>query len=187
MVFRDAEQHEVAGVLPVGLAELPERAAECVEARGRHVDRAEAAVRGIVHGAVLLREPTGERLALIAAGEEGELTRVAAAYIAEPLRCSCQRLVPGDFRKLARAARPDALERSAQPRRRGLRHDAGRALAADHALVDWVVAVAVDVADSTVLQVHPDAAAAGAHVAGGGLDLVGSRHRQRDPRLTAMH
>src|SRR5437588_541678 len=32
MVLGDAEQHEIFGVLPVGLAELPERAAEAVEA-----------------------------------------------------------------------------------------------------------------------------------------------------------
>ncbi len=33
VVFGDAEQHEVFGALPVRLAELPERAADRVEAR----------------------------------------------------------------------------------------------------------------------------------------------------------
>ena len=49
------------------------------------------------------------------------------------------------------------------------------ALAAQHAAVDRVVAIALDVADAAVLQMNFDAAAAGAHVAGGVLDLVGHR------------
>ena len=73
VILGHAEQHEIAGVLPVGLAELPERAAEGVEPGRRHVDRAEAAMRGEVLRAVLLGEPAGQRLALVAAGEEGEL------------------------------------------------------------------------------------------------------------------
>ena len=36
-----------------------------------------------------------------------------------------------------------------------------------------MVGIAVDVADLAVQHVHADAAAAGAHVAGGRLDLVG--------------
>src|ERR1700730_14198270 len=55
-------------------------------------------------------------------------------------------------------------------------HDAGGPLAAQHALVHGMVAIALDVADLAVLEEHADAAAAGAHVAGGGLDLVGGRH-----------
>src|SRR5437763_16196830 len=68
-----------------------------------------------------------------------------------------------------------------------MRHDAGRALAADYPPIDRVVAVAVDVADPAVLQMHPDAAAAGAHVTGGGLDLVGGRHGQRNVRFMMCH
>ena len=86
VVLGDAEQHEIAGVVPVGLAELPERAAEGVEAGGRHVDRAEAAVRGIVGRAELHRPPAGQRLALVAAGEERELPGIALAHLAQPLR-----------------------------------------------------------------------------------------------------
>ena len=178
VVLGHAEQHEIAGVVPVGLAELPERAAEGVEPGRRHVHRAEAAVRGIVGRAELHRPPAGQRLALVAAGEERELPGVALAHLAQPLRGKAQRLVPGDLLELARAARADAQQRRPQPRRRVVLHDPGRALAAQHALVDGVVAVAVDVADPPVLQVHADAAAAGAHVAGRGLDLVGGGHRQ---------
>src|SRR5690606_414958 len=43
---------------------------------------------------------------------------------------------------------------------------------AEDALVDRVVAVALDIADAALLQMHVDAAAAGAHIAGGPPDLV---------------
>ena len=186
-ILGHAEQHEVLGVLPVWLAELPERTAECVKTGRRHVDGAEAAVGGKVQRTVLLREPAGQRLALVTAGEKRELARVAGAHILEPAGRGFQRFVPADLGELAGAARPDALHRRAQPRWRGMRHDAGGTLAADHAAVDWVVAVAVDVADAAVLQMDPDAAAAGAHVAGGCLDLVGGRHGQRNVRFMMCH
>ena len=67
-----------------------------------------------------------------------------------------------------------------QLRRRILLHDPRGALAADHAAVDRVLRVALDVADAAVLQVHFDAAAAGAHVAGRVLDLVGDARRGVD-------
>ena len=54
-------------------------------------------------------------------------------------------------------------------------HDAGRALGAQHAAIDRVVAVALDVADLAVLDVDVDAAAAGAHIAGGLAHLVARR------------
>ena len=97
-----------------------------------------------------------------------------------------QGLVPGDLAEVARAARADAQQRRLQPRRRIVLHDAGRALAAQHALVHGMVAVALDVADLAVLEEHADAAAAGAHVAGGGLDLVGRRHREGDLGLARL-
>ena len=101
--------------------------------------------------------------------------RVGLAHAAQPAGRGLQRLVPGDLPELARAALAHALQRRPEPRRRVLRHDAGRALAAEHALVHRVVRVALDVADAAVLQVDFDAAAAGAHVAGGAL------HRRRRP------
>ena len=78
MVLGDAEQHEVFGVVPVGFAELPERAADRIEPAGRHVDRAEAAMGGEIRRAELARPPAGQRLRLVAAGEEGESLRVGA-------------------------------------------------------------------------------------------------------------
>ena len=133
----------------------------------------------IVGRAELHGPPARQRLALVAAGEEGELPGIGPAHVAQPLRRERQRLVPGDLLEVAGAALAHAQQRRSQPRRRVVLHDAGRALAAQHALVHGVVAVALDVADLAVLQVHADAAAAGAHVAGGGLDLVGRGHRQR--------
>src|SRR3546814_14571072 len=61
---------------------------------------------------------------------------------------------------VALAAFADPLQRLGQPRRRIVVHDPGRTLGAEHALVDRVVAVALDVADPAVLQMHLDAAAA---------------------------
>jgi hypothetical protein len=62
-------------------------------------------------------------------------------------------------------------------------HDAGAALAADHAAIDRMVLVAVDVADLAILDVHIDAAAAGAHVAGRLGDCVTNRLRQGNVRF----
>ena len=132
--------------LPVGGAELPEGAAEGVDAGRRHVDRAEAAVRGVVRGAVLLRPPAGEGLALVAAGEEGELLRVLVAQGRQPVGGDAERLVPADLLELARAARAGAAQRRAQAGGREVLHDAGGALGAEDAAVDRVVAVALDVA-----------------------------------------
>jgi hypothetical protein len=62
-------------------------------------------------------------------------------------------------------------------------HDAGRALGAEHALIDRMIAVALDVTDLAVLDVHIDAATAGAHIAGRFSDLVGDRPMQSDTGL----
>ena len=129
---------------------------------------------GMVGGAELARPPAGQRLALVASGEEGELARVAAPDGAQPIRRGRHRLVPFDLLIFAAAARPDPAQRFPQPGRRIVIHDPGRALGAEHALVHRVVAVALDVANAAVLQMNLDAAAAGAHVAGGGGNLVGA-------------
>ena len=188
VVLGDAEDHEELGPVPVRRAELPERAAERVDAAGRHVDRAEAAMRGIVRRAELLRPPAGQRLRLIAPGEEGELGGVLLAHGTQPRDGGLQRLVPGDLLELARAARPCSPQRPHQPAGRIMLHDPGAALGADHAAVDRVVAVALDIADQrrtvrAVPQVHVDAAAAGAHIAGGAPYLVRHMRREVEPWL----
>jgi hypothetical protein len=96
------------------------------------------------------------------------------ADLRQPLGEDRERLLPGDRLELAGAAFAARLaqQRLRQPRRRVLLHDAGAALGADHALVERVVGVAVDVAHLPVDQMHADAAAAGAHVAGGFFHLL---------------
>ena len=75
---------------------------------------------------------------------------------------------------------PTRAQRLLELGRRGLLHDAGGALAADHAAVDRVIAVALDVADAAVLEMHFDPAAAGAHVTGRTLHFVGDPGRSID-------
>src|SRR3546814_3013310 len=75
---------------------------------------------------------------------------------------------------LAAAPFADAQQGLAEPGRRVVLHDAGRALGTEHALVHRMVGIALQIADLAVLEVDVDAAAAGAHVAGGLLDLVGN-------------
>src|SRR3546814_6090881 len=103
--------------LPVGLAELPERTTQRVQPAGGHVDRAEAAVRGVVDGAELLRPPAGQRLRLVAAGEERELVRVALADRRQPVGGDLQGFFPLDLAELALAAFAHAQQRLFQDRK----------------------------------------------------------------------
>ncbi len=169
VVFGSADHHEQLGAVEVGPAELPKRAADRVDHSGGHVDRAEAAVRRIVGRAELTCEQPRQRLHLVASGEEGEALRVGGADLLQALLHHRQRLVPFDLDELAVAALAARLaqQRLGQPGRRVLLHDARRALGADHALVQRVVRVALDIAQLAIAQVDADAAAAGAHVAGG--------------------
>ena len=172
VVLGDTEDQEHLGALPVRRAELPERPAHRVDATGGHVDRAEAAVRGIVRRAETLGPETRETLALVAPGEERELLGRGLAQRRQPLRGDGQRLVPADLFEVARPARPHPLHRCPQPGRRIVLHDARRTLGTEHAPVHRMVAVAFDIGDFPVLHVHVDPAPAGAHVAGGLADLV---------------
>src|SRR5262249_18266220 len=173
MILGHPEHDEVARALPVGLAELPEGSAHGVKAGRRHVDGAEAAMSGVVGCAELLGPPAGQGLALVAPREEGQLARIARPDSAEPLDRDGHRLVPADLLEFPASARADAQQRASQASRGVVIHEPGRALGAEHAPVDRMVAIALYVADPPVLQMHLDAAAAGAHVAGGPLDLVG--------------
>src|ERR1700749_2947405 len=108
-------------------------------------------MRGIVRRAELARPPAGQRLTLVAPGEEGEVARFALVDLAEPVRGDRHRLFPLDLLELAAAARADAQQGLLEPGGRVMLHDPGRALGAEHALVDRVVAVAFDVANAAVL------------------------------------
>ncbi len=73
-----------------------------------------------------------------------------ARILREPLRRDRKRLLPFDLAELAGAALAHPQQRLPQPRRAVMLHDAGAALAAEHAAIDRMVAVALDVADLAV-------------------------------------
>ena len=129
-------------------------------------------MRGEIRRPELGRPIAGQGLALIAAGEEGELFRVGGADRRQPFDRGRNRLVPLDFAEYAGAPLADPLQGFAQLRRRLLLHDARGAFAADHAMIYRMIAVAFDIADAAIFQMDFDPAAAGAHVAGGVFDLV---------------
>ena len=176
MIFGDAKQQKVFGPLPVGFAELPKRTTERIETRRRHINRAEPAVRGKIWRTELLRKPAGQSLTLVATREQRQLLGIGLAHVTEPAGGKLKCLIPGNFLVLAGAARTDPQHRAGQAGRRIVLHNPGGALAAQYALVHGVVAIALDIANLTVLQMYFDAAAAGTHVAGGTLDFVGGRH-----------
>lgn len=97
VILGDAEEQKITGVLPVGLAELPKRAAESVKSGGGHVHGAEAAMSREIGSAELLSEPPRQRLALVAASEKRQLFRIGSAHVAKPIRGQLQRFVPGNF------------------------------------------------------------------------------------------
>ena len=82
MVLCDAEQQKILGMIPVGLPEFPERAADGVHSRRSHVDRTEAAMGRIVGRAELARPPAGQRLGLVAAGIERQALRIGRPDVA---------------------------------------------------------------------------------------------------------
>ena len=174
VVLRSAKHDEEFRALEVRTAELPERAADGVDHARGHVHRAKAAVRCVIGRAELAREQAGERLHLVAPGKQRELLRVGGANLRQAFFQDPERLVPGDRLELAGAALGTCtpLERLGQPGRRRLLHDAAGPLGADHPLVERMFRVAVDIAYRAIAQVHPDAAAAGTHVASGGFDFV---------------
>jgi hypothetical protein len=65
--------------------------------------------------------------------------------------------------------------------------DASGTLAADDAFVDRVIAVAININNLAVFQMHFDAATAGAHVTCGGFDFVPVFGRCVDLRLNGGH
>ena len=178
MIFGHAPEHQVIGVFPVRFPELPETAAERVQSAGRHVDRTEAAMGGIVVGSVLLRPPAGQRLRLIASGEKGQSVRIDGTRRAQLFRGQLQGFVPFDFLETVFTALADAFHRFFQACRGVMLFDPGRSFGAEYATVDRMIRVAFDVTDFAVLEVDLDAAAAGAHVAGGARNAVAGRFVQ---------
>jgi hypothetical protein len=85
VVFGRTDHHEQLGALQIGPTKLPERAADRVDHAGGHVDRAEATVGGVVGRAKLPRKQAGQRLHLVAPGEQGELLGVGGGSSAGAL------------------------------------------------------------------------------------------------------
>ena len=50
--------------------------------------------------------------------------------------------------------------------------DASSALAADYTLVHWVIAIAININNLAIFEMHFDAAATGAHITRGGFNLI---------------
>ena len=176
VVFGRAQHHKQFGSLQVRPAKLPKAAAHAVDHAGGHVDRAKAAVRGVVGRAELAGKQAGERLHLVAPGEQRKLLGVGVSDVRQAFAQDVKGALPRNRLKLTRPAFAArfAQQRLRQAGGRVLLHDAGRAFGADHPLVERVVRVAVDVAHLGAFvafhQMHPNAAAAGAHVTGGALD-----------------
>ena len=169
VVLGGADHHEQFRAVEIGATEFPEAAADGVDHARGHVDRTEAAVCRVVRRAELAREHAGQRLHLVAAGEQGKLLGVGRTDLAQAFLHDRERLVPADRLELAGTALGARLapQRPRQPRRRILLHDPRSTLGADHALVQRMLGIALDVADFAVFQMHADAAAASAHIAGG--------------------
>ena len=184
MILGHAPEHEILRAVPVGRAEFPERIADRIEAGSGHVDRAEAAVRGPVRRAELLRPEARQRLHLVAAREERELLGIGRADMREAFAQQIKRVVPRNrvVDAVAPLAAGTANHRVLQLRLRILLHDARAALGAEHALIHHVIRVALDEAyvrltrlagfPGSFFRRHLDAAAAGAHVAGGVMHLL---------------
>ena len=79
MVFGRADHDKKLGVVQIRPAKFPEAAADGVDHAGGHVHRAKTTMRGVIGRAKLARKQAGERLHLVAPGEEGKLLGVGAA------------------------------------------------------------------------------------------------------------
>ncbi len=125
----------------------------------------------IIGRAELLCPPGCQALGLVTPREEGKALGVFFQRF-QPLHGRGKRFFPCYLLKLTGATRANALHGRFQARGRIVLHDARRALGAQHALVDRVVAVALDIFDG-LFAVLPrrgidiDAAPAGTHVACG--------------------
>ena len=143
------------------------------------------AVSGIVGRAELARKQAGQRLHLVAPGEQRKFLGIGGAYLSQPFGEDAESLFPADLLEFARAAiRPRlAPQRLGQACGRILLHDAGTALGADHAVVERMIRVAVDVAHLAIAQMDADPAAARAHIAGRVAYLVLGVRRRRCQRI----
>jgi len=124
--------------------------------------------------------------------KKSEFSGIARTHLTQPLGGERQRLVPFDLPEFAAPALTGAQQRFHQTGGRIMLHDAGRAFGAQHTAIDRVIAVTLDIADLRLAvfagaQMHIDAAAAGAHVAGGLSDVVGHMRRKVHSVPVSIH
>ena len=181
MILGHAQDQQIFRAFPIRFAKFPEGTANGVKPASGHIDGTKAAMRGEIGRAELRRPKTCQRLGLVAPGEEGQALRVCFTHLLQRIRGDFHRLIPGNLGIFARTARPHPLQRCLQARGAILRHDAGAALAAEHALIHRMIGIAFNIANAAILQMNANAAATGAHIAGGGLHLIADRRRIGDP------
>ena len=181
MILGHAQDQQVFRAFPIRFAKFPEGTTNGVKPASGHIDGTKAAMRREIGRAELRRPKTCQRLGLVAPGEEGQALWVCFTDLLQRAGGNFHRLIPGNLGVLAGTARPHPLQRGLQARGAILRHDAGAALAAEHALIHRMIGIAFNIADPAILQMHANPTTAGAHIAGGGLHRVADRRRIGDP------
>ncbi len=174
VVLRSAHHHKKLGMFKIRAAEFPEASTNGVDHARGHVHRTKASVSRIVGCAELSGKEPCEGLHLVATGEERKLFGVGGTKMRKPIFQHAECLRPFDgFKGRVTAIAPwDSPQGFRNSGGRLLLHDSRRPFGADHTLVERVFGVAVDVTNLAVTEVHPNATATCAHVAGGGLDVV---------------
>ncbi len=114
--------------------------------------RTEPAMRCVVRRTEHLCPVPRQGLRLVATGKEGQLAGIGLAYGAQPLCGNRQASSQPISTSVPLPRGPTRFNGSLQPRRRIVLHDPGRTLGTEYAAIDRMVAVALDVADLSVLQ-----------------------------------
>ena len=114
MVFGHTKQYKYFGQIPIRRAKFPKCPTNCIDATSRHIHRTEAAMRGKIWRAILLRPPASQRLRLVTASEKCQLFWIGLADWRQPVGRRLQGLFPADRLKLATATRPNTPQWAAQ-------------------------------------------------------------------------
>ena len=148
MVLGGADHDEELGPLQVRPAELPEGAANGVDQPRRQIDGAKTPMGGVVGGAKLLGKQASQGLHLVAPGEQGELLGVGGAQAGQALGEELECLLPGNSLEVGGPplGPGPAAQGLGEAGRGVLLHDPRGTLRADHALIQGVIGVALDVA-----------------------------------------
>ena len=85
MVFGRTHHDEELGVIEIGAAELPERAANGIDHAGGHIHRTEAAMGRVVGRSKLTGKETRQGLHLVAPGEKRKLLGIGLPNAFKPI------------------------------------------------------------------------------------------------------